>query len=221
MLCWQEIHTALFDLDGTLLDLHFDTYFWCEWVPAHYAELQGMTQAEAYQYLVDRFERDKGTLNWYCLDYWTQQLGLDIPDLKRQIREKVAERPYVRAFLKHLKSQGISCWIVTNAHPMSLDLKMEQTGLASCVDGIFTSHTYQHPKESQDFWAMLQKDLPFDRESTVFFDDSHGVLEAAKRYGIQHVIGISAPDSQGPENELSGFLKIRHFNELLPESFNH
>ena len=25
---WQEIKTVLLDMDGTLLDLHFDNYFW-------------------------------------------------------------------------------------------------------------------------------------------------------------------------------------------------
>jgi FMN phosphatase YigB (HAD superfamily) len=30
---WQEIKTVFLDLDGTLLDLHFDNHFWLEYVP--------------------------------------------------------------------------------------------------------------------------------------------------------------------------------------------
>ncbi|MCP4043692.1 MAG: haloacid dehalogenase, partial [Gammaproteobacteria bacterium] len=30
---WNSIHTVLLDMDGTLLDLHFDNQFWLEHVP--------------------------------------------------------------------------------------------------------------------------------------------------------------------------------------------
>ena len=33
MLAWQEIETVLLDMDGTLIDLHFDNYFWQRLVP--------------------------------------------------------------------------------------------------------------------------------------------------------------------------------------------
>ena len=39
---WDEIDTVLLDMDGTLLDLHFDTHFWLEHVPARYAEANSL-----------------------------------------------------------------------------------------------------------------------------------------------------------------------------------
>lgn len=33
LLDWQQIDTVLLDMDGTLLDLHFDTYFWLTHMP--------------------------------------------------------------------------------------------------------------------------------------------------------------------------------------------
>ena len=30
---WQEIDTVLLDMDGTLLDLHYDNYFWLTHIP--------------------------------------------------------------------------------------------------------------------------------------------------------------------------------------------
>ncbi|HEC04859.1 MAG TPA: haloacid dehalogenase, partial [Thiothrix sp.] len=34
---WDEIQTVFLDMDGTLLDLHFDNHFWLEHLPIHYA----------------------------------------------------------------------------------------------------------------------------------------------------------------------------------------
>ena len=35
---WNDIDTVMFDMDGTLLDLHFDNYFWQHLLPLTYAE---------------------------------------------------------------------------------------------------------------------------------------------------------------------------------------
>ena len=37
MINWSDIDTVLLDMDGTLLDLHFDNYFWTRHVPEAYA----------------------------------------------------------------------------------------------------------------------------------------------------------------------------------------
>jgi len=38
MIDWSKINCVFLDLDGTLLDLHFDNHFWLEYVPRCYAE---------------------------------------------------------------------------------------------------------------------------------------------------------------------------------------
>ena len=44
---WDCIDTVLLDLDGTLLDLAFDNYFWLERIPTAYAAARGLTLEEA------------------------------------------------------------------------------------------------------------------------------------------------------------------------------
>ena len=44
---WSRIDVVCLDMDGTVLDLHFDNYFWEEFVPARYGELHGLSAAEA------------------------------------------------------------------------------------------------------------------------------------------------------------------------------
>ena len=68
---WNEIDTVLLDMDGTLLDLHFDNHFWLEHVPRRYAEARGIRWRDARDELMARYGDIQGTLNWYCVDHWS------------------------------------------------------------------------------------------------------------------------------------------------------
>jgi len=46
---WQLITWVLLDMDGTLLDKHFDDYFWETLVPQEYARRQALPLPEARQ----------------------------------------------------------------------------------------------------------------------------------------------------------------------------
>ena len=67
---WSAIDTLMLDMDGTLLDLHFDNYFWQHWVPVKYAEKHRLSVAEAREKLIPRFRALEGTMQWYCVDFW-------------------------------------------------------------------------------------------------------------------------------------------------------
>ena len=218
---WSNIHTVLLDMDGTLLDLHFDNYFWLQFMPTKYAELFGVDNDEAHQILKQASSETQGTLNWYCLDYWSERLNMPVAALKHDIVEKIQYRPHVKDFLEMLKRQGKRAVIVTNAHRDSVDLKMAKTGLDKLVDRIISSHDYQEPKESQAFWKHLQKDEPFDIESTLLIDDSQAVLNSAEKWGFKHLLTIFHPDSQKAPNTDSEHSGIHHFDELLYEQELH
>ncbi|MCW8955756.1 MAG: haloacid dehalogenase, partial [Gammaproteobacteria bacterium] len=83
MIDWPRIHSVFLDLDGTLLDLHYDNHFWLEHVPVRYAERHGLDHAEAMDVLNNKYSQVLGSLNWYCVDYWSRELELDIPELKQ------------------------------------------------------------------------------------------------------------------------------------------
>lgn len=210
---WDQIDTLLLDMDGTLLDLHFDNYFWLEHLPSAYADHKGITPQAAFEELNKSFVGLKGTLNWYCLDFWSELTGLPIAELKKDLVDRIQYRPHVVDFLTQMRAQGKRLIIVTNAHRDSLNLKLAHTGLDKRVDRIISSHDYRCPKEEANFWDQLQADLAFDITKTLLIDDSAAVLESAKHWGIQHLLMIYHPDSQREPVVHPDFPGLYHFDE--------
>lgn len=216
MINWQSIDTVLLDMDGTLLDLHYDNHFWLEHLPSHVARQQNKPLEEVKDELIQRIMAQKGNLNWYCLDYWSEQLQLDIPALKAEIKHLIAIRPHVEDFLQQLKESHQEVILVTNAHQHGLDIKLKHTGIHRWFDHIVVSHDFKAAKESQIFWQQLQKKHPFDRNRTLFIDDSPAVLAAAHQYGIKHLLTLLQPDSKKPIREATEYPGILHFDEIMP-----
>jgi putative hydrolase of the HAD superfamily len=216
MLNWSEIDTVLFDMDGTLLDLHFDSHFWLHVIPQEHAKKQNISFDEAKADILKRYEAVQGQIQWYCLDYWQAQLDLPIMALKREIQHLISLREDVPEFLDALKAAGKELIVLTNAHPDSLSLKVELADFAHYFDCLISTHEYGVSKESQDLWHKVQADLKFDKQRTLFVDDSLSVLSAAREYGIGHLLAVANPDSKQPVNTITDYLSITDYRTLLP-----
>jgi len=215
MIDWNKIETVFFDMDGTLLDLHFDNYFWLEHLPKRYTELKNLAHEETLKRLHDMYETHVGSLNWYCLDFWSDELDIDIVELKREVSARIAYRPHVKDFLEKLRRLNLDVAIVTNAHRDSIELKLEQTDLGHYFDEIICSHDYGLAKEDPTFWTLLQAKRSFEPAKTAFFDDNEAVLASAKAFGISHLFSIAQPDSQKPPREENQFPLVYDFMDLL------
>ena len=216
MLDWTSIDTVLLDMDGTLLDLHFDNHFWLEHVPRRYAEARNLELAEATEQLHARYRDIQGTLEWYCVDHWTRELGLDIALLKEEVDHLIAVHPHVTEFLDRVAALGKRRVLVTNAHQKSLQLKMRKTRLGDRLDQVICAHDLQAPKEDQVFWDRLRAAEPFDPARTLFIDDSLAVLRSARRYGIANLLAVRAPDTRQQPRDVGEFDAIDGFRDLLP-----
>ncbi len=212
---WNEIDTVLLDMDGTLLDLHFDNHFWIDHIPKKLAERSGKPVEVCRAEMLAHYERVTGQIQWYCLDYWAEQLDMDIMSAKREVEHLIDMRVDTLPFLDALHETGREVVLVTNAHPGSLSLKVEHTKLDNHIDTLISTHEFGVTKESQLLWQQLHERLQFDPARTLFVDDSLTILKAAQTFGIKHLLAVSNPDSKLPEREISEFPAVRDYRDML------
>lgn len=215
LLNWTSIDTVLLDMDGTLLDLHYDNQFWLEHLPARYAQVHGVSRAMAELELQPLFERNAGTLNWYCLDFWSRELNLPIRELKREIADLIALRPDADVFLAAVRDAGKRVVMITNAHRDSLSLKLERVELAPYFERLISSHDYGFPKESPQFWDALQADIGFIPARSLFIDDTLAVLRSAQRFGVGHLLAVREPDSRRGPRDTEEFAAVEDYRTVL------
>jgi putative hydrolase of the HAD superfamily len=212
---WNAIDTVLLDMDGTLLDLNFDNHFWQAHVPLRYAEARGLPHDVAREELMARYHAQAGTLAWYSVDFWETELELDIMRLKEEVAHLIAVHPAVTDFLIAMRVVGKRLVLATNAHHKSLTLKMARTGLEPHFDAIVSSHALGVAKEARGFWEKLAAQEAFDPARTLLVDDSLPVLDAARDYGIRHLIAVRRPDTCQPVKDTGNYPAIDSFAELL------
>jgi putative hydrolase of the HAD superfamily len=212
---WETVDTVLLDMDGTLLDKHFDDFFWEHYVPEIYAENNDLTPLEARKELLGRYKSIEGTLAWTDLDYWSTELGLDIPALKLKIDHLIQVHPYVIDFLQYCRRLKKKVHLVTNAHSKTLAIKMQKTAIGDYFDRIICSQDVGRPKEDPEFWQRLEKILGFDKERTLLADDNENVLQAAQIYGMGVLIYVARPSSRAEIHYSNDFPSIVYFKELI------
>lgn len=212
---WRDIDTVLLDMDGTLLDLHYDNHFWLEHLPQRYAELHGISRAMAELELMPLFERNAGQLKWYCLDFWSAELKIPVRELKLETADLIALRPDADTFLAAIKKAGKRVILITNAHRDSLSLKLERIELAPYFERLISSHDYGFPKESPQFWDALHADTGFDPARSLFIDDTLPILRSARDYGVRHLLAVKQPDSKKGPKDTEEFAALEDYRDLL------
>ncbi|RJQ55023.1 MAG: haloacid dehalogenase [Nitrospiraceae bacterium] len=211
----DEIKYILLDMDGTLLDLYFDDYFWGHLVPEKYAEKHNMTFGAAKEYLYGTYKSHEKTLNWCDIDFWSKELHLDIPALKEQIRHLIEVHPHVIDFLKMMRRHRKKIFLLTNAHFKTVKIKFNKTQIGKYFDDVLCSFDVGHPKEFPEFWHKAEKKLKFDKEHSLFIDDTEDVLKTARDFGIRYLLFKARASSKAEPKKTGEFRTIHDFRELM------
>lgn len=212
---WQQIDCVFLDMDGTLLDKYYDDYFWEHYVPQVYAAKHQVDIADARKLLLKTYQSVENTLQWTDLHYWSDRLDLDIVALKRDINHLVNSHPHIIDFFQYMQTIGKKLYLITNAHPKALEVKMEQVPIENWFERLICSEEVGVAKEQPEFWPKLQRLLPYDKERTLFADDTEKVLHSAKEFGIQHLVHIAKPSSRLPVKFSAHFQSVVNFKELI------
>ena len=211
----KDIRYVLLDMDGTLLDKYFDDYFWEHLVPEKYAEKKNISFGRAKEELLAKYKTHEGTLNWTDIDFWSKEVDIDIPALKEQIRHLIEIHPHVEDFLHMLRRHRKKVYLVTNAHYKVLDIKLKKTNLGGYFNAAVTSFEIGYPKEMLEFWERVERKLGFEKEKTLFIDDTVAVLKTAAEYGIKYILHKTYASSKAEKGISKKFPAIEDFRELM------
>lgn len=211
---WAQVDDVLLDMDGTLLDRHFDNFFFEEALPRRYADTFGGGFAESKQRLMQMYQAVEGSLQWADLDHWSRTLGIDVVALSREWAHLIGYLPDAVEFLGQLRSLGKRVTLVTNAHPGGIEIKTGRTGLDRLVDRIVGAFDLGCLKMQPGFWPACRETVMFDPARTLYVDDDETCLAAAEGYGIRHIYHSAKSSSMLPPEPSTRFPAILALSDL-------
>jgi len=131
-----------FDMDGTLTDMAFVNSVWLRGVPELYAQKNKISFEEAlFQVKHDYDKVGRERLEWYDLSYWLNKFEINTTpeQILKSFVDKIRVFEDVHKLLKRLRDCGYRLIVLTNARREFLDLEMEQTGIKTYFENIFSS----------------------------------------------------------------------------------
>jgi len=212
---WDEIDDVLLDMDGTLLDRHFDNFFFEEELPRRYAAIHGLAFEESRERLMAMYRSVEGELAWTDLHYWTERVGIDVVSLHKELDHMIGFLPGAEDFLGELRRLGKRVTIVTNAHEAGVAVKTAKTGLDRHVDRIVDAYAVGYLKMRTEYWPTCRRLIGFDPERALYIDDDEACLAAARAFGIGRIIHSAKSSSQLPAAVSSSFISVERLSHLV------
>jgi putative hydrolase of the HAD superfamily len=212
---WEQVTHVLVDMDGTLLDRHFDNFFFEEELPRRYAKKHGLGVDDAKARLFRLYRAVEGELQWTDLYYWTRMLEIDVVAMTKEFDDMIGFLPGAEEFLRDLRGRGTPVTLVTNAHAAGVEIKVGRTGLDQLVDRIVNAFDVGYLKMRAEFWPACRRLVGFEPARTLYIDDDESCLEAAERYGIGFIYHSAKSSSQLPPQRSSRYSSIENLPGLL------
>ncbi len=213
---WDTVDDVLLDMDGTLLDRHFDNFFFEEELPRRYAARHGIAFEEALAKLLAMYRSVETELAWTDLHYWSRLLDMDLVALTKEFDHLIRFLPDAEDFLAHLREQGKRVHIITNAHASGIAIKAAKTGVDKHVERIVNAFDIGYLKMRPEYWPTCRDRIGFDPARSLYIDDDESCLAAAQAFGIGHIVHRSKSSSQLPPQPSARYRSIETFHVLMP-----
>ena len=198
----------LSDLDGVILDLAYDKKFWELWLPEQVTRQTNKSIEEAKAEIMTEIDIQRGTLNFYDLNYWDDLLNVDCMQIFQEKEERCSYLAGSYEALQRLSTLKNPKYILTNGDPRIQEYKAETQNFLEFFDSIFYSMHAGYPKESKEFWALARHNLNLDFEDTIFIDDDLKVVTAAAKAGIKQVAWITPGKNRILQNRVETFASL-------------
>lgn len=215
LLNWDEVDDVLLDMDGTLLDRHFDNFFFEEELPRRYAAIHRLSFEESRDRLMAMYRSVEGELAWTDLHYWTKRVGLDVVAMHKELDHMIAFLPGAEEFLRDLKSRGKRITVLTNAHQAGVSVKTAKTGLDRHVHRIVDAFEVGYLKMRSEYWPACRRLVGFDPRRSLYVDDDESCLDAARQFGITGIVHSAKSSSQLPPAPSASFASVEQLPHLL------
>jgi GMP/IMP 5'-nucleotidase len=212
---WARVDHVLVDMDGTLLDRHFDNFFFEEELPRRYAKKHGLGVDDARERLFRLYRAVEGELLWTDLHYWSRTLDIDVIAMTKEFDHMIGFLPGAEEFLRQVRDRGTPVILVTNAHAAGVEIKVGRTGLDRLVDRIVNAFDVGYLKMRAEFWPACRSLVGFEPARTLYIDDDESCLQAAGEYGIGLIYHSAKSSSQLPPQPSSRYPSIERLPALL------
>ena len=198
----------LSDLDGVILDLNYDIKFWESWLPEHVANQTNQSIKETQAEIQAEINKQRGTLNFYNLNYWDDFLNVDCMQIIKEKEEKCSYLEGSHEALQRLSALKNPKHILTNGDPRVQEYKAQSQDFRRFFDSIFYSMRAGYPKEQKEFWALARHNLNLCFEDAMFIDDGFNVVTAAVKAGLKKVIWITPGKNRILQNGIETFPRL-------------
>ena len=187
----MKIKTAIFDMDGTLVDsLMLWEVIWSSFGEKFLGDRSFAPNAEDDKKVRTLTLKDAMQLSHD--HYQIGESGAELLDLANRIMidfyaSRVELKPGVREFLEHLQSQGTKMCIASATAPDLLAVAMKHCDLEKYFPRIFSCGAIGKGKEHPDVFLLAKEYLGTETEETWLFEDSLVAIETAIKIGMPTV----------------------------------
>lgn len=212
----MRLQSAIFDMDGTLLDSMF---IWDDLGP-------GMLRAQGITPEPDLAEKLKVlTLRQgaaYCKEHYAlpqsveEIVSLIQGRVENFYKTEVKAKPGVDKFLSLLKMEGVWMYVATATDRHLAEAALRHAGIDGYFRGMVTCQEVGKGKDSPEIFERAMTRLKSNKQDTVVFEDALHAIETAKAAGFR-VCGVYDPYAEAEQDKIRAISDyyIRSFEDMF------
>ncbi|MBR1691120.1 MAG: HAD family phosphatase [Oscillibacter sp.] len=213
----MRLQSAIFDMDGTLLD---SMPVWYDLGPS-VLRRYGIPVPPNFWDTVKPLTLRQGAA--YCKDAYGIPLTVEeiVADMERQIEDfyahQVRAKPGVARFLSLLKMEGVWMYVATATDRHLAEAGLKCAGIDGYFRGLMTcTEVGKGKNESAEIYERCMTRLRSNKKDTVIFEDALHAIQTAKAAGfrVAAVYDDSAKEDQAAIQGAADYY-IRSFEEMF------